>query len=146
DTKCKALRLGNLNALLKSRIESPRAKIFKSVLAKCSAIAWQRSLQHDLTGGILYRLQGTKGRQRRRQYICIGALRIPHLCIARLVIGIHKEVARARPVRPAEVSVFDVEWADDVGHAKVVHHTLGRNIPRSSRTQVQDPTGLPVFR
>lgn len=145
DTNREALGLGNFNPLLESRIRSPRAEIFKSVLAQCSAIAWQRSLQHDLTSGILYRPQGTKRRQRGRQYICIGTLRILHLCIAGLVIGIHKEVPRARPVRPAEVGVFDVEWADDVGHAKTVQHILGRNVPRSPRTQVYDPTRLPVF-
>src|SRR5262249_36626094 len=44
------------------------------------------------------------------------------------------------------VTDVSVKWPDDIRHTKTVQHTLRRNVTRSTRAHVEDPTGLPVFR
>ena len=67
ETNREAPALADLNAFLDGHVRRPRAETLQSVLSKCTARAGLRSLQHNLTGGIIpQRIQRAKRRRQRQ--------------------------------------------------------------------------------
>jgi hypothetical protein len=137
--------LGNLHAFLDRHVRAPIAQTLKDIPSKRAAVPRQRSLEDHLTGGILQRVQVTESRKRGSHNVGIEALRIPHFRVQRLVIGVREHVALRGAVGPGGPVALAVEGADDIRHALVIQHAHSRNVERRSGTQVENPTGLPVF-